>query len=72
MRQDIVFLIVLAILLLRRDGRLFVIVGIMCLFTAIPLFAMLRGLFTAERLTWYAAAFFLLGTIIIMFKSSKK
>lgn len=57
--QDIGFFITIAILLSLRKPRLFVWAGLGSLVLAIPLFA---GwiFFTAERLTWYAAGFFLL------------
>lgn len=67
--QDILFFIMLMILLAKRSPRFFAMVGFICLVLAIPLFA---GwiFFTAERLTWYAAAFFLLS-ILISLKSAR-
>lgn len=67
--QDILFFAVLAVLLSKRSPRLFALSGVFCLFLSIPLFA---GwvFFTAERLTWYAAAFFLLS-ILIALKSAR-
>jgi hypothetical protein len=56
--QDVGFFIVLAILIVFRKERWFVYAGLMSLLAAIPLFAK-WVFFTAERLTWYAAAFFL-------------
>ena len=57
--QDIAFIIAIGILLSRRMPRWFAWAGLGSLILAIPLFA---GwiFFTAERLTWYAAGFFLL------------
>ena len=62
--QDIVFLIVLIILLFFRKNNYLVVVGLVCLVTAIPLFAK-HIFFTAEHLTYYATGFFL---IAIMWK----
>ena len=61
--QDVAFLGILTILLMIRKPKLFVYTGLLCLILAIPLFA---GwvFFTAERLTWYAAAFFLIFILI--------
>lgn len=52
--QDIVFFITLAFLL-KRPGW-FLGAGLTCFLLAIPLFAQWI-FFTAERLTWYGAAF---------------
>lgn len=54
--QDIVFLIILIALLVKKNPRWFVVFGLICFVVAIPLFA---GwiFFTAERLTWYGGAF---------------
>lgn len=68
--QDIVFLIILVVLLYKRDTRLFVITGLICLVAAIPLFA--RWIFfTAERLTWYAALCFLFAIFFSFYKLRK-
>ena len=56
--QDLLFFIILVFLLYKRKPRNFVIAGIICLALSIPLFYFWT-FFTAERLTWYAAAFFL-------------
>jgi len=56
--QDVIFLAILAGILLMRKPKLLVMIGLGCLVLAIPLFAK-WVFFTAERLTWYAAAFFL-------------
>jgi len=68
--QDIAFFIVLALLIFKRNPRLTVACGILCLLLSIPLFSFWI-FFTAERLTWYAAAFFLLAIIFYLFKSEK-
>lgn len=61
--QDISFFLVLALLIILRKPILFVWAGLGSLLLAIPLFA-LWIFFTAERLTWYAAAFFLIFILI--------
>lgn len=66
--QDIAFLAVLVLLILKRSPKLAVICGIVALLLAIPLFSF-WVFFTAERLTWYAAAFFLLAITLIVFNS---
>ncbi len=68
--QDIVFFLVLAILIYKRSSRLCTIAGLLCLIVAIPLFAK-WVFFTAERLTWYAAALFLLA-ILLQFLPKKE
>ncbi len=60
--QDLGFLVILVIILWSRNARLASIFGLLCLILAMPLFS-LWIFFTAERLTWYAAAFFLLAII---------
>ncbi len=57
--QDLFFVVVLTLLLVLRKPRLLVWAGLISLILAIPLFAKWI-FFTAERLTWYAAAFFLI------------
>jgi hypothetical protein len=61
--QDIGFIIVLALLFAVRKPIWFVYAGIVSWILAIPLFA---GwiFFTAERLTWYGAAFILTYLLI--------
>ncbi len=61
--QDIIFFISLCSLFVLRRPVLFVWAGLFCLALAIPLFATWT-FFTAERLTWYAAAFFFTFTLI--------
>jgi len=55
--QDILFFVFFGLLLAARIPRLFIFAGLICLALSMPLFA---GwvFFTAQRLTWYAAAFF--------------
>ena len=61
--QDIVFFLTFGVLLASRKPRLLVFAGLGSLVLAIPLFATWT-FFTAERLTWYAAAFFMAFIII--------
>ena len=68
--QDIAFFMVLALLILKRGPKLAAFCGISCLALSIPLFSF-WVFFTAERLVWYAAAFFLLAIILYLFKSKK-
>ena len=67
--QDLAFFVVLALLILRRNPRHAAFCGIICLLLSIPLFYFWI-FFTAERLTWYAAAFFLL-TIFLLLRTNK-
>jgi len=69
--QDIAFLVVLVFLILKRSSRLMVACGILCLALSIPLFSFWI-FFTAERLTWYAAGFFLLAIISYLFKPNER
>jgi len=66
--QDIAFLAVLILLILRLNPKLAASSGLICLFLSIPLFSF-WVFFTAERLTWYAAAFFLLAIIFYLYKN---
>lgn len=63
--QDIVFFVVLALLMIKRDPKIAVFCGIAFLVLSIPLFSFWI-FFTAERLTWYGAAFFLLALVFNM------
>jgi len=65
--QDIGFFLVLVSLFAVRRPVLFVWAGLVSLVLAIPLFATWT-FFTAERLTWYAAAFFLAFILISLLK----
>lgn len=66
--QDAFFFGIFAVLLLIRKPQLFVWAGLGCLVLAIPLFATWT-FFTAERLTWYAAAFFATFIVISLGKA---
>lgn len=61
--QDIIFILILLGLIYKRNPKWSAIAGLISLILAIPLFATWT-FFTAERLTWYAAAFFLLSAIL--------
>jgi len=61
--QDILFIITFAVLLAFKKPKIFVWAGLGSLVLAIPLFATWT-FFTAERLTWYAAGFFLTYILI--------
>jgi hypothetical protein len=63
--QDILFIIILAVLLIIRKPRVLVGAGLICLFLSIPLFAK-WVFFTAERLVWYAAGFLLVSIILLL------
>ncbi len=65
--QDILFLIILGILLYKRDSRLFVWAGLISLLISIPLFAKWI-FFTAERFTLYAFVFLLIAVLFNLAK----
>ncbi|MFH1833035.1 MAG: hypothetical protein ABH816_02600 [Candidatus Levyibacteriota bacterium] len=69
--QDVMFFVIFAVLLWRRDPKLAVLAGLVCLVVSIPLFN-LWVFFTAERLTWYAGAFFFLSIIFYLINSKKE
>jgi len=68
--QDIFFIIVLAVLVWRKNPKFLVGAGLLCLILSIPLFH-LWIFFTAERLVYYAAGFFFIGIILYILKKSK-
>ncbi|HSX40270.1 MAG TPA: hypothetical protein VLF68_01515 [Candidatus Saccharimonadales bacterium] len=65
--QDILFLIILAVLVWKKSSKLATAAGLISLFASIPLF-FLWVFFSAERLTWYAAGFFVLAIIFAILK----
>lgn len=69
--QDIIFLVILLILIFKKDPKWFSLAGIISLFLSIPLFS-LWIFFTAERLTWYGSAFFLLASIFYFLKAQNE
>jgi len=68
--QDVIFFLVLFFLIFKRNPRWMAISGLICLALSIPLFSFWI-FFTAERLIWYGAAFFLLTIIFYLFKSNE-
>ena len=58
--QDILFFLILIFFFYKKNLKWIVGSGLLCLLFSIPLFAKWI-FFTAERLTWYAAGFFLLA-----------
>ena len=68
--QDIAFLVVFLATLFLRRPKLAAGLGVACLIAAIPLFY-LQIFFTAQRLTWYAAAFFFIS-MLFQLKNNKK
>lgn len=68
--QDVVFFIALAFLLYKKNPKLFALAGVISLIVSIPFFN-LWVFFTAQRLTWYAAGFFLFSIILSIIKLRK-
>lgn len=68
--QDLLFFATFAVLLYVRRPILFVWAGLVSLVVSLPLFAFWI-FFTAERLTWYAAAFFLSGIVLSLMMPRK-
>jgi len=69
--QDFLFFFVLLFFIYKRNSKWATIAGLICLLVSIPLFAKWI-FFTAERLTWYAAGFFLLAIFISLFHLRKQ
>lgn len=69
--QDVLFLIVLVFLLYKKNPFYNSMAGIVCLVASGILFTFWI-FFTAERLLWYAAAFFLLSIGILIIRLRKK
>lgn len=65
--QDIVFIVMLIVFIALKKPKLPAAAGLSCLLISMPLFAKWI-FFTAERLTWYAAAFFLLAIVVNIWK----
>jgi len=65
--QFILFYLLLALLIIKKNYRLSVVIGLLNLFLSIPLFAFWK-FYTAERLTWFAAGFFLLSVLQILIR----
>lgn len=69
--QDIAFFIIFVFIILSKRPHWATIMGLVFLFLSIPLFSF-WVFFTAERLTWYAAACFLLAMIMYTFQYKKQ
>ena len=69
--QDILFFLVLIVVIVLKKPKLSVSMGLVCLLLAIPLFY-LQIFFTAQHLTWYAAAFFLVAVITLSINTRSK
>lgn len=69
--QDILFIVTFLFVFLKKEPRVAVIFGLLSTIISIPLFSMWK-FFTAERLTWYAAAFFLLASCLYSIYFNKK
>jgi hypothetical protein len=69
--QDVGFILLLIVLSIWHRSKIFFFVGLLCFLIAIPLFQY-RIFFTAERLTWYGAAYILLATILLAVDTMKK
>ncbi len=63
--QDLVFIAIIIILFFLKKPRAMVVAGLVCLLLAIPLFGFWI-FFTAQRLTYYAAGFFLAASILYL------
>jgi len=68
--QDLAFILVFLLVFWRRSSKLAVSIGLCCLALAIPLFKFWI-FFTAERLTWYAAAFFTYSIVLLFINELK-
>ena len=69
--QDLGFLFIFLVVGWTKNDRIATLAGLLCLFLAMPLFAF-WVFFTAQRLVIYAAAFFLLSTILQIVKARRK
>lgn len=66
--QDFIFFIILIGLLWKRNPLWAVVVGLLSLFLAAPLFQ-LQVFFTAERLLMYACGFLLSGIVLFILEN---
>lgn len=69
--QDLVFILLFLPVIWLQSSKLATILGFFCLFLAMPLFGFKTMLFTAERLTWYAGAFFAYAAVLLLVKTRK-
>lgn len=68
--QDVFFVVLFLLVIVKKDSRISAAIGIVCILLSVPLFS-LWVFFTAERFTWYAAAFFLLSTVLELRQTRK-
>lgn len=68
--QNLIFAVIFILVFWRRNSAVAARLGIICLILATLLFN-LQVFFTAERLTWYAAAFFAYATILGIIRVNK-
>ncbi|OGK54116.1 hypothetical protein A3B56_01495 [Candidatus Roizmanbacteria bacterium RIFCSPLOWO2_01_FULL_45_11] len=66
--QDILFIITLGFLIFMRKERLTALTGLVFIILSMPLFYVKTALFTAERLTMYAAGVFLFHLIMNLYE----
>jgi len=68
--QDVLFLIILMISLIRKRDS-FVILGLLCFVFSACLFG-IGNLFTAQRLTWYGAGYVLIAVLLELMDELKR
>lgn len=69
--QDLIFIAIFIFLLMYRRGRHTWLAGFCCLILSALLLWLFDNRFTMQRLTWYAAAFFLIYAIRSLVISQK-
>jgi 2-polyprenyl-3-methyl-5-hydroxy-6-metoxy-1,4-benzoquinol methylase len=69
--QDVLFILIILLLIWKRNPKYFVIAGLLSIIIAMPLFHF-WVFFTAERLVWYAAGFLLLAIILFIFDTKEE
>ena len=65
--QDLLFVVVLILLFIKRDPKFFVWAGLISIFLSIPLFSQWI-FFTAQRLTLYDFIFFAIAVVLNLIK----
>lgn len=65
--QDLIFIIALVVLLYKKNVRFVILTGIFFLVIALPLFTFWI-FFTAQRLVYFAALFFFISAVFLLFK----
>jgi len=65
--QDLLFIAVFILLLIKRDPKIFAAAGLSCLIVSIPLFSQ-WVFFTAQRLVWFAFLLFSFAVILNLAK----